>query len=661
MDSHLDNKSFFKFIKKEAQDYANEITDSFPYFCLKVFWDSLSHEEINGALDGLNTNDDSIDGFFVDHENSQINIIQCKSIRSIKQLRSAKKEWFSYLNDVPKKLRDCEYINNHTNIRIKDIAEEFLRFSDKEGYQSQLWLFHLGHCSEEVRNLYQKDINYRGWEDIKEEYQEYTSKLEKTEPRSIEIALHHKHIAPDLSNRHRTFVSIISGDEIIRIRKEFRYKLFDKNLRFGLGKNKINTGICDTANDFPEMFYFYNNGLTITSKGFKYKENTKKLRIEYPQIINGAQTVNSIFTAFQQKKNQLARKYPSDDAENSAIEKFREVQVLFRVIQDDGKGVGEASNFERNVIRYNNSQNSIYETDFYANAKEQIELQKYFAKFGYLYEIKRGERKYLDEHKEKHSILGMRKTDFDNWNDKISIDKLASIWMAFKEDPTLGKVQKANIFRSDYSKSYKLIFDPQKICEDYVKEMILAFNLFELVANQTSIYGNAKTTGQILLKVSQYSEDSDVKTLSNMKEIVTRSYLFGKILKRRFETKESFLEDKEKILKELQSFHFFSMANYLTIAVLRLILDKCGYTHGLIENSAYFGNKDFLERYIVGKWLKTIVDELIFEEYRKFHDSIGTSVKSFYNRAATWDQIQEAFGSLDFKLDKEYREIFPLE
>ena len=133
------------------------------------------------------------------------------------------------------------------------------------------------------------------------------SKRDRTEPKSIEISLLDDPLEPDCG-KHKTLVSLITGDEIVNLRQQHRYKLFDKNLRFSLGENKINKAMSQTALGEPECFYFYNNGITITSKSFKYKPTNRKLKIEYPQVINGAQTVNAIYAAFEDRKNKIAKK-----------------------------------------------------------------------------------------------------------------------------------------------------------------------------------------------------------------------------------------------------------------------------------------------------------------------------------------------------------------
>lgn len=53
----MNHKDFFKAIKRESKEYSDDITECFPYFCLKIYWDRLSKDEIEYALDGLKTND----------------------------------------------------------------------------------------------------------------------------------------------------------------------------------------------------------------------------------------------------------------------------------------------------------------------------------------------------------------------------------------------------------------------------------------------------------------------------------------------------------------------------------------------------------------------------------------------------------------------------
>ncbi len=663
----MNDKTFFKELVKLGKDksYGDDIANSFPAICLELFWThKLSDDDIENAIVALETNDESIDGFFIDEENQEINIIQCKSCQSYKSRQALKKEWLAYLAAAPQKLKDHDYIDKHKNERIKEIAAEYIE-ADHNGYKTALHFFHLGRCGNKTVLEHHDNIKYYDWDKIKEEYQEYLSKDDRTEPEDIEINLSHDPIQASWG-KHKTLISIMTGDELINLRGQHRYKLFDKNLRFSLGKNKINKNITQTAKGEPELFYFYNNGITITSAGFKYKPTNSKLKIDYPQIINGAQTVNALYEAYKEKQNKIERKHPEKDSEQAAKEAFKKICLLFRVIQEKQEKTSissKVSAFEENVVRYNNSQNSIKESDFYANNEEQIELQRLFCQYGYFYEIKRGDRKFLEgKENNTHNLLEKKRTDFKHWDEKITMEKLASIQMAYKIDPALDKCQKANIFGHANDRYYEQVFSSKdKMDECYVKEMILAWHLYHAIKMQSDIYGTGKKKGQIVSKISQLERD-DTKLsekLTNISEIIGGSYLFNDPIKKDCGDIKNFFDEKDSLREEVEGYAFFSHGNYLTLSIFHLILDKCDYIKTFIGNeSGLFQNQVLIDK-MVQKWLKKVLDSLVKPEYAESQKS-GITVKTFYRRNSTWQKIQQRFKKLRYKTGEELEEIFPI-
>jgi len=648
----LSDKDFFKQLKKECRELSNgeDIDEGFPLFCLKIFFPDLSSDLIESSIYGLETNDESIDAFFVLEETKKIYFAQFKSSNSM-DLKPVKKEWLSYLYDVPNKLANSEFIDQHRNPRVKEIAAEYLSYESK--FQPNFAFFHMGYNpNPEIIESY-KNFRYYAFEDIKEQYQEYISKESLTEPETIFISLTYD-IDPEKVEkkvgRHHTFISIITGDEIIRLRDEFKYKLFDKNLRFSLGNNKINsqivrTSLCDRPN-----FYFFNNGITITSKFFKWNDVTKKVRIDYPQIINGAQTVDAIYSAFKERENKLKRELKNyETAHGKAIEEFKELKVLFRIIQND-----KHDDFERKVIEYNNTQNAIKKRDFYANATEQIELQKYFAKFGYFYEIKRGERDYIKTNK--HNILNKTIKEFEHKEEKLDIERLASLWMAYHVmEPGSKEVGKDYIFGED--KYYDLVFptNTAEINDNLVKEMILATNIFSLVEIESKIFTGVNSILSLLSELNNNSKFEKVKF------IVDNSLIFNKTLKSKFRDFDSFNKSsKETVVDKIKNYSPFANGKYVVVAVFKLIIDQCDYLDTLIMQTNLFSNKSFIKEKIVANWLVTILDDLLVPEYASFIKEFGASTGAFYFRSKTFDNIKSKFNGLDIDKDKPYKEIFPL-
>ena len=663
---NLNDKDFFKEIEKIIKENYDSIPDGFPHFCMQIFWDNLSDDDIHAAITGLESNDDSIDAFFIDEDNKKINIIQCKSRVSFKGNSPLKKEWLSYLSDAPNKLRDINYINKHKNDRIKEISEDFALWSAENGFKVNLYLFHLG--KPQSRNIldHYSNIIYYDFSAIKDKYEEYKSKLDRTEPDSIEIKLNENTIEPNINKNHNTLVSIISGDELIKLRETHRYKLFDKNLRFALGDNKINKEISNTATGDPKNFYFYNNGITITSKNFRYKSNSK-LTIEYPQIINGAQTVSAIYKSYCDAKSKIKREQAVDATEASiqAREKFKDVRVLFRVIQDSEKDGRKTSEFENRVIKYNNSQNSAKETDFYANEPEQIKIQEIMAKYGYFYEIKRGDREFLKSNKEHHNLLNKKRENFKYWDEKIDMAKLASAWMAFRVSPIADDTRKANIFGHAGDKHYDAIFErADNIDNALVAEMILAVNLLDCIQKQANIYGSSKNKGQILSKVAKIDANTGEKFFTNVKEIVQGCCLFGKQVKAEFNSLDEFIANKDTLLEKIDEYHFFSMGKHYSLAIFSRIISKCGYTNKLIDESlGLFCNKKFLKESLVEPWLPMILSRIIKPEYEYHSKNSRVTLKNFYDKQSIWEAIEKRFEKLKYEsdMDKPYNEIFRLE
>ncbi|WP_044213283.1 hypothetical protein [Flammeovirga sp. OC4] len=244
----MEDKEFFKQLKKETKEYSDKIEDGFCSFCLKIYFPEMTEDDIDNSIFGLNGNDDSIDSFYINEDRKEIHISQFKSAYSLENMSALKKEWISYLITVPDKLDDYDYIQNHTNPKIKDIATEFAVRRNK--YEIKFHFFHLGYNpNKELIEIYQ-DLKYYDFNEIKDQYLEYLSKTSSIEPKNINIKLSYDNNPEKIEKKigkHHTLISLITGDEIINLRNEFKYKLFDKNLRFSLGNNKINKTIVKSA------------------------------------------------------------------------------------------------------------------------------------------------------------------------------------------------------------------------------------------------------------------------------------------------------------------------------------------------------------------------------------------------------------------------------
>ena len=132
-----------------------------------------------------------------------------------------------------------------------------------------------------------------------------------------------------------------------------RRSLFNDNVRDYLGnEGAVNSEIERTIQDEPEMFLMCNNGITIVCSDFLQIKD-KLVSIDNPQIVNGCQTCNSIFS--QKNSDSISR-----------------VQVLVKLI------CTEEFVITNKIVRGTNKQNQVLEEAFETTKPFHQELEDYF-------------------------------------------------------------------------------------------------------------------------------------------------------------------------------------------------------------------------------------------------------------------------------------------
>lgn len=158
--------------------------------------------------------------------------------------------------------------------------------------------------------------------------------------------------------------------------------LFHSNVRFHLGKNKINKGMEKTLRD-PDSrnsFWLYNNGITIVCNGFEFAEcedgDGSELRLIGPQIVNGAQTTVTL--------SSLAGIVPPGEAA---------VQARVIKFSEDDEGREQVAS----IVQFTNSQSVVRLADLRSNDLTQVRIARAFDSLepGWFYERKRGEWRTL--------------------------------------------------------------------------------------------------------------------------------------------------------------------------------------------------------------------------------------------------------------------------
>ena len=153
----------------------------------------------------------------------------------------------------------------------------------------------------------------------------------------------------------RTIVAVVKANTLVNLYKKERERIFAVNIRSFLGRKGINKDIVTTAQDHPDKFFYFNNGVSAICTAIEFDEKTGHFRGEHFQVINGAQTIGALKSA----------KAVSPDTE-----------VLLRITE--GESVKTEKGFNADVIRFNNTQNVIKSSDFRSNDPIQLWLEKRF-------------------------------------------------------------------------------------------------------------------------------------------------------------------------------------------------------------------------------------------------------------------------------------------
>ncbi|MGH2508548.1 MAG: AIPR family protein [Ktedonobacteraceae bacterium] len=157
---------------------------------------------------------------------------------------------------------------------------------------------------------------------------------------------------------------------LVELSNRYGESLFSANIRGYLGSRRsdrnINNGIKETANNSPEDFWVFNNGLTALVNDFEVERSglavtgtgpkfTTKIHVSGLAIVNGAQTTGSL-------------------AASGAD--LTDVAVMMRFVKCANPEV------IRRIIRYNNRQNRVEAADFRSNDYVQTRLRDEFLLLG---------------------------------------------------------------------------------------------------------------------------------------------------------------------------------------------------------------------------------------------------------------------------------------
>ena len=422
----------------------------------------------------IDYNDMGVDAYEIYEDTKELYLIQNKYYNDSSKLSA---EYVK--NDFL--LRPITALENGTYRKSVEVQDFFSKYKNHDDFTVYLQIYVTNNNRCEDAEEYVKKFNtghpkYRAsifyLDDIKEKYYGDT----KQNKQNIEVQIHSVNKGTILNintddyklenvlDAKYVFTPVSSIFRLYRDSIEKNYPIFDMNIREYLGNKGVNKKIYETLLD-PEdrkNFFYYNNGITMicdkmsSVKTHSFGNNINAVfNVKNPQIVNGCQTVNSIYEA-------LKNVDPRELEQN-----YKDTFVMLKILQINRENEYEEILY-KNIVTYNNSQNSIDEKTFVANNSTFNRLKTEFESKGFLLLIKQSDKNsYSTQYKnttklkeksherlEKFGLTSLNKvTDFF-----VPLEKLLQVVIAFALGGYDAYTKKSNLLK-DTTKQYQTAID----------------------------------------------------------------------------------------------------------------------------------------------------------------------------------------------------------
>jgi hypothetical protein len=162
-----------------------------------------------------------------------------------------------------------------------------------------------------------------------------------------------------------TILGVLKLRELTEFVSKNKDYVFESNIRQWMQfKTTVNKGLRETLQNNPGKFFFYNNGITIVVSNFE-ELGDNVIKLYAPQIVNGAQTSNSIVDHAKRTKNMNG-------------------SMTVTIIKADDELE------QNNITKYRNSQNSVRGKDLVSLMDFHKSIKSQLKNCGYFYEIQAG-------------------------------------------------------------------------------------------------------------------------------------------------------------------------------------------------------------------------------------------------------------------------------
>ena len=443
----MELNEFYNRMREEVSEFSVGRSKSAAF--LIWFLENFFRLETQDAIDNVcdQKNDKGIDGIYVDDEEEIVYLFQSKFSPNNNQdqgdndIRNfiGARQWFENEESIN------SLLSSTANKDLKSLVKRS-KISEKTRYKlmsvfvtNKSFNFHAKEYINVIEDLETFDCN-----DLFNKFTYFADEENTFPPKELFVTNHSK-IEYNLPDGTISKVYSIKAKELIKLEGIQDRTLFYKNVRYGVGKTRVNKSIKNTIGEADEHnnFFLYHNGITIVCEQLDEDLEHDKISLTGYAVINGCQ---SMLTFFENK----------DKLSNNLF-------VLVKVIQ-----LNLTSSMVKQITYYANNQNSISLKDLRSNDSVQKALQAEFKELfnnTILYKRKRGESE-------------------EGFNKIIEKDFAAQIIEAVYFNGPHNTHLKQKLFGEEYTKIFSRKINAEKI--------YLATMLYNTVNENSELLDNEK-------------------------------------------------------------------------------------------------------------------------------------------------------------------------
>lgn len=497
------------------------------------FWilDKLYSEDENLIEDNIvDYNDKGIDAYVWHEDLLDLYIIQNKFYTTSNLSSSYVTEFLT---------RPLGYLETNTYTHSKELQDIFNKYKDDPDFNVYFYIYVTNNSCKTNTNI---DIinkfnathqKYRAeifsLDEIEQKY--YKEPTTNKKQLTFEISTINKGTTLNINTQDYKMVQNIDARyalvPVIELYKLYTksisigYPIFEANIREYLGASgTVNKKILQTLEDSEDRinFFFYNNGVTMIVDDFttiSHNQGKTKFQVNNPQIVNGCQTVSTI--------NEALSKHSPATLEST----FKDTYVMLKILKIPGKD-DSLQKLYKNIVTYNNSQNSINQKTFIANSEQFKRLQTEFERKGFLICIKQSDKnKYTSLYKKITPLKDLNQKQLDKFGLEnitktkdllIDLEKFLQVILAFISTPQNAVQNKSKLLNpntTQYDQVMNFIKDPEVTINTLLEIYLLYLRAEQEKKN--SIDGRTPIPLYLIHCFAKYS--CDFKSANVLKEL----------------------------------------------------------------------------------------------------------------------------------------------